>query len=372
MKSFSDVRPWILIPLVILGLSGCAHDTKRVPGATTTAPSAREVPVSQDPIVPAKVATTVFFKINDLPSDDQVPLTSIGSLVGPKPQVALSVLIAELAKAEGLDVKLGLDIPDRVITMANLDRNTPAITVLKSIGQQDDFYVSLNQKNLSFYKKHVTTVRVPPVGIVNDKKVTLANYDFWKTLLQKQGATLLEIKPSGVIRFEASPQTLNRLRELMKNYAERGEIIDLQMAYISLSKPMATILPAVANLTATNLEPGRTVQILSTSGSPDALMKALGRAVLEKDSYHALLFLGDVGTSHSICDRGLRIAAKRQGKTLMYDLTFIDTATEACIPVGPSVQTEGTLGDTLTLNLSTNNAFVMYPERITFKQEGGK
>jgi hypothetical protein len=267
---------------------------------------------------------------------------------------------------------LGLNIPDRTLPTGSLDPDTPAMEVLKSIAQQDDFFVTLQQKTLTLYKKQVIAVRLPPVGIVNDKKVTLANYDFWKTLLEKQKATVLDIRPSGMIRFEASPQTLNRLRELMNTYAERGEIIDLQMAYLSLSKPMADILPAVANLPATDLEPGRTVTILSTSGSPDALMKVLGTAVSEKDSYHALLFLGDGGARHSICDRGLRIAAKRQGKTLTYDLMFIDTATGACDPVGPSVQTEGTLGDTLTLNFSTNNAFVMYPQRITFRQGGGK
>ena len=133
-----------------------------------------------------------------------------------------------------------------------------------------------------------------------------------------------------------------------------------------------TVLPAVANLPSTDLEPGRSVSILSTSGSSDALMKALGGAVSEKETYHALLFLGDVGTTHSICDRGLRMAARRQAKTVTYDLTFVDTANEGCAPVGPSLQTEGTLGDTLTLNLSTNNAFVLYPERIVFKEFKGK
>jgi hypothetical protein len=305
--------------------------------------------------------------------DDQVPLVSLRSLVGQRPQVALSVLIAELAKAEGLSVKLNLDFPDRVITMSSLDPDMPAITVLKSIAQQDDFFVTLQNKTLRFYAKETASVRVPPVGIVNDKKVTLANYDFWKTLLEKQKAALIDIKPNGTIRFEASPKSLNRLRELMKNYAQRGEIIDLQMAYLSLSKPMESILPAVANLPATDLEPGRTVRILSTAGSPDALFKALGSAVSDKESYHALLFLGDVGASHSICDRGLKITAKRKGKTLFYDLIFVDTATEGCAPVGPSLQTESTLGDTLTLSLSTNNAFVMYPERIVFqKKEGGQ
>jgi hypothetical protein len=360
----------LLIPLIVLGLSSCTHRGPQTSAPFTGTPNvaAKADPITLDDVPAPRVSKTVFFTIDDgFPKDDGSK-TTLGPLIKGKQNLALSVLIAELAKAEGLNVVLEMDFPDRVLPLSDLDPTMTALAFLKSVGQKDDFFVTLQKKTLTLKKKHTTTVRVPPVGVVNDKKVTLANYDFWKTVFKQEKVDILDINPNGTLRFEATPLTLNRIVERMKTFAQRGEILDLQMAYLYLSKPMASVLPAVANLPSTNLEPGRSVSILSTSGPADALMKALGSAVSEKETYHALLFVGDVGTTHSICDRGLRIAARRQGKTVTYDLTFIDTAAEGCAPVGPSLQTEGTLGDTLTLNLSTNNAFVVYPERIVFKK----
>jgi hypothetical protein len=370
MKTLSKVSLWVLVPLVVLGLSACAHRAPQAsaPFAGTPDVAPRAETITLDDAPAPRVSKTVFFTIDDgFPKDDGSK-TTLGALIKGKQNLALSVLIAELAKAEGLNVVLEMDFPDRVLPLSDLDPTMTALAFLKSVGQKDDFFVTLQKKTLTLKKKHITTVRVPPVGIVNDKKVTLANYDFWKTVFKQEKVDILDINPNGTLRFEATPLTLNRIVERMKTFAQQGEILDLQMAYLSLSKPMASVLPAVGNLPSTNLEPGRSVSILSTSGPADALMKALGSAVSEKESYHALLFVGDVGTTHSICDRGLRIAARREGKTVTYDLTFIDTAAEGCAPVGPSLQTEGTLGDTLTLNLSTNNAFVVYPERIVFKK----
>jgi hypothetical protein len=364
----------VLIPLIVLGLSACAHR-----GPQTSAPfsgtpdvSTKVETITFDDAPAPKVSTTLFFTIDQGFLKDDVSKTPLGALIQQKQNVALSVLIAELAKAEGLNVVLEMDFPDRVLPLSELDPTMTALAFLKSVGQKDDFFVTLQKKTLTLKKKHITTVRVPPVGIVNDKKVTLANYDFWKTVFRQEKVDILDINPNGTLRFEATPLTLSRIVERMKTFAQQGEILDLQMAYLSFSKPMASVLPAVANLPSTPLEPGRSVSILSTSGPADAMMKALGTAVSEKETYHALLFVGNVGTTHSICDRGLRIAARRAGKTVTYDLTFIDTATEGCAPVGPSLQTEGTLGDTLTLNLSTNNAFVVYPERIVFKKPTDK
>jgi hypothetical protein len=364
----------VLIPLIVLGLSACAHrapqTTAPLSATPDVAPKADMAPVNDAPA--PRVSKTVFFIMDDGFLKSDASKTTLGTLIKQKQNVALSVLIAELAKAEGLNVVLEMDFPDRVLPLSEMDPDMTALAFLKGIGQKDDFFVTLQKKTLTLKKKHITTVRVPPVGIVNDKKVTLANYEFWKTVFKQEKADILDINPSGTLRFEATPLTLSRIGERMKTFAQRGEILDLQMAYLSLSRPMASVLPAVDNLPSTNLEPGRSVSILSTSGPADTMVKALGTAVSEKESYHALLFVGDVGTTHSICDRGLRIAAQRQGKTVTYDLTFIDTATEGCAPVGPSLQTEGMLGDTLTLNLSTNNAFVVYPERIVFKEPKDK
>ncbi len=364
----------VLIPLIVLGLSACAHQSptvgKPLEEKRDIAPKADMAPVDNAPA--PRVSKTVFFTMDDGFLKDDASKTTLGALIKQKQNVALSVLIAELAKAEGLNVVLQMDFPDRVLPLSEMNPDMTALAFLQTIGQKDDFFVTLQKNTLTLKKKHITTVRVPPVGIVNDKKVTLANYEFWKTVFKQEKADILDINPSGTLRFEATPLTLNRIRERMKTFAQRGEILDIQMAYLSLSRPMASVLPPVANLPSTNLEPGRSVSILSTSGPADALMKALGGSVSEKETYHALLFVGDVGATHSICDRGLRIAARRQGKTVTYDLTFIDTATEGCAPVGPSLQTEGTLGDTLTLNLSTNNAFVLYPERIVFKDSKDK
>jgi hypothetical protein len=364
----------VLMPLILFGLSACAHQN---PTASKTLEDMRDITQKGDMALvddaPApRVSTTVFFTIDEGFLRDDASKTTLGDLIKQKQQIALSVLIAELAKAEGLNVVLQMDFPDRVLPLSEMNPDMTALAFLKTIGQKDNFFVTLQKKTLTFKKKHITTVRVPPVGIVNDKKVTLANYDFWKTVFKQEKADILDINPNGTLRFEATPLTLSRLGERMKTFAQRGEILDVQMAYLSLSKPMSSVLPAVANLPSTDLEPGRSVSILSTSGPSDALMKALGGAVSEKETYHALLFLGDVGATHSICDRGLRMAAQRQAKTVTYDLTFIDTANEGCAPIGPSLQTEGTLGDTLTLNLSTNNAFVLYPERIVFKEFKGK
>jgi len=328
----------------------------------------KPVTAKGDDATAPKIATTPFFVINDAAFRDDASKTTLGDLVKQKPNVALSVLMAELAKAEGLNIVLQIDFPDRVLSVSDMDPTMNALAFLKSVGQKDDFVVTLKNKTLTLQKQYIATVRVPPVGIVNDKKVTVANYDFWKTVFKQENITILDINPNGTLRFEASVVALNRLRERMKIFAERGEILDIQMAYLSLSRPISSALPAVANLPTTDLEPGRNVSILSTSGSPDALMKVLGGAVSDKEPYHALLFVGDVGTGHSICDRGLRIAGRRQGKIITFDVIFVDTANQNCAPVGPSLQTEGTLGDTLTLNLSTNNAFVMYPERIVFKK----
>lgn len=371
MKTLSKLYGPILIPLIVLGLSGCAHQSPKVaaPSAEKSERVQKTTPLVLVDEAPApKVATTRFFMIDEAVLKDDASKTTLGDVIKQRPNIALSVLMAELAKAESLTIALQMDFPDRVLPMSDMDPNMTVLAFLKSLGQQDDFVVTLKNKTLTLQKKYITTVRVPPVGIVNDKKVTLANYDFWKTVFKQENIEILEINPNGTLRFEASSMSLNRLRERMKAFATRGEILDVQMAYLSLSRPMASVLPAVANLSATDLEPGRSVNVLTTSGPADALMKALGGAISEKETYHALLFLGDVGIAHSICDRGLRMAARRQGKTVTYDLTFIDTAIEGCAPVGPSLQTEGTLGDTLTLNLSTNNAFVLYPERIVFKK----
>ena len=370
MKTLSQVYGPLLLTLIVLGLSACAHQNPKVGTAWTQTPDKIQntpplVTVADAPA--PKVSKTPFFIIDEAPLKDDASKTTLGDVMKQRPKIALSVLMAEWAKAENLSIVLQIDFPDRVLPISDMD---PAMTILgflKALGQKDDFVVTLKNKTLTLQKTYITTVRVPPVGIVNDKKVTLANYDFWKTVFKQENINIVDINPNGTVRFEASNVPLNRLRDRMKGFATRGEILDIQMAYLSLSRPMASVLPAVGNLPATDLEAGRSVNVLTTSGPAEALMKALGGAVAEKESYHALLFVGDVGIAHSICDRGLRMAARRQGKTVTYDFTFIDTAAEGCAPVGPSLQTEGLLGDTLTLNLSTNNAFVAYPERIVFK-----
>ena len=372
----------VSLVIIIVCFSGCtglglpdlqtttestAKDTDPVnqKSAIKDANTTENEPATQSQLIPSKVAKVPFFTTKTNPSDAIKPTKTLNEIFKGKEKVALSVFIAEIAKAEKLSVTLDLNMPDQVITIKDFDQNTPAFYTLQRVAKDNDFYINIIDKSVRIYKTYLYELRVPPVGIVNDKKITAGNYTFWKTLFDKKGFKVQGITDKGIATFIATPSQIAIVKAMLNNYQLNGEIMDFQVSYVTLSSPLESILPSVAALPATEIETGRSVRILTTKGKPDELVNLLGKKIISNDNYHALLFLGDV--NHSICDRGIRMAAKRQTRKILYDMALTDLS-DSCKQVGPILQTESNLGDTIIISISTGNAFIIYPERITFNK----